>query len=50
MEGVNLEVWRWLLKPLEINSLFSLKIYLKIHLGWKNYFAVVNIIAGNGIG
>jgi hypothetical protein len=50
MEGVNLEIWRWLLKPLEITSLFSLKIYLKRHLDGKNYFAVKNIIAGNGTG
>jgi len=50
MEGVSLEVWRWLLKPLKIRSLFSLKIYLKRHLDGKKYFAVVNIIAGNGVG
>jgi len=50
MEGVSLEVWRWLLKPLEISSLFSLKIYLKRHLEGENYFAVENIIARNGTG
>ena len=50
MEGVGLEVWRWLLKPSEITSLFSLKTYLKRHLDGKNYIVVVNIIAGNGIG
>jgi len=48
MVGVSLAVWRWPSKPLEITYLFSLKIYLKRHLDGKNYFAVENIIAGNG--
>jgi hypothetical protein len=50
MQGVSLEVWRWLFKLLQITPLFSQKIYLKRHLDGKNYFAFINFIAGNGTG